>query len=132
VSADLKKRAQRFNVRLAEMCGRFVQGTGAKQLSERMDLPSGSLFDQPRLSVMPTTPIAAIRESRNGGQGASRAQTVPRVKQRNADEELCKMIASNDARSGHPKGKRFLMRPYFPTVYDDSRRAGNALNGQES
>src|SRR6516162_4329792 len=33
-----------------------------------MDLPSGSLFDRPRFNVAPTTPIAAIRESRNGGR----------------------------------------------------------------
>jgi putative SOS response-associated peptidase YedK len=50
------------------MCGRFVQATGAKQLSERMDLPSGSLFDRPRFNVAPTTPIAAIRASRNEGR----------------------------------------------------------------
>jgi len=50
------------------MCGRFVQATCAKELSERTDLPSGSLFDRPRFNVAPTTPIAAIRESRNGGR----------------------------------------------------------------
>ena len=33
-----------------------------------MDLPSGSLFEGPRFNVAPTTPIAAIRESRNGGR----------------------------------------------------------------
>ena len=48
------------------MCGRFVQASGAKQLFERMDLPSGSLFDRPRFNVAPTTAIAAIREGRNG------------------------------------------------------------------
>jgi putative SOS response-associated peptidase YedK len=33
-----------------------------------MKIPEGSLFDRPRFNVAPTTPIAAIRESRNGGR----------------------------------------------------------------
>jgi putative SOS response-associated peptidase YedK len=50
------------------MCGRFVQAGGPKQLSERLKIPEGSLFDRPRFNVAPTTPIAAIRESRSGGR----------------------------------------------------------------
>jgi putative SOS response-associated peptidase YedK len=50
------------------MCGRFVQAGAPKRLSERMDLPAGSLFDRPRFNVAPTTSIAAIRESRDGGR----------------------------------------------------------------
>ena len=33
-----------------------------------MRIPEGSLFDRPRFNVAPTTPIAAIREGRNGGR----------------------------------------------------------------
>lgn len=43
------------------MCGRFVQTSSPKTLSERMDLPSGSLFDRPRFNVAPTQTIAVIR-----------------------------------------------------------------------
>jgi putative SOS response-associated peptidase YedK len=43
------------------MCGRFVQTSSPKKLSERMRLPEGSLFDRPRFNVAPTQPIAVIR-----------------------------------------------------------------------
>src|SRR6202035_1576082 len=39
-----------------------------RHLSERIALPAGSLFDRARFNVAPTTPIAAIRESRDGGR----------------------------------------------------------------
>jgi putative SOS response-associated peptidase YedK len=41
----------------------FPEATGGTHA-----LPAGSLFDRPRFNVAPTTPIAAIRESRSGGR----------------------------------------------------------------